>query len=110
MNNDAIILELRGSGHVPSFKNNKMIARGRIITNPKRQKWMETCIRSIVSQLRSLCRTIVGETMTEQHQRSWTASSLPEDDCWQWIPELHIIATKCEKGQEGAIITIERLP
>jgi hypothetical protein len=34
-------LSIHGQGHITSFKNSKMICRGRLMTNPKKQKQME---------------------------------------------------------------------
>lgn len=94
-------------GHVPAFKNSKMIVQGnRLITKPEYKKWMENCIQSFVSQLIFSIKTTAGETLTEQQAHSWIASSTPEDDCWQCIPE---IVVKAAKGNAGATITIERL-
>jgi len=104
-----IKLDVRGIGDVPSFKNNKMIARGRLITNPKRQKWMEHCIQLIESQLNYAMQTSAGETLTGQQALCWIAQSLPCDDSRSFIPELHITAVDCTKGEEGATITIERI-
>lgn len=94
-------------GHVPAFKNSKMIVRGnRLITKPEYKKWMENCIQSFVSQLIFSIKTIEGEIPKAQQVHSWIASSIPEDDCWQCIPEIVIKATR---GNAGATITIERL-
>lgn len=104
----ALILCVKGLGHVPSFKNGKMLARGRLITGPKKQKWMEACIESFVSQLRFLSQTKEGATLTDALQQFLTAS-LPQDDCWQNVPELHLKVVPDEKGHEGAVITIDPL-
>jgi hypothetical protein len=104
-----IKLDVRGMGDPPSFKNNKMIARGRLITNPKRQKWMEHCIQLIESQLLFAMQTGASETLTAQRVRSWIASNMPASDSRQWVPELHVTSVDCAKGEEGATITIERI-
>lgn len=90
------------------MKNNKLLCRGRLITNPKRQQWMDQCVKAFVSQLN--CSTAIGggATLMEPQQRSLTAS-LPQDDCWSEIPELHVMARLVPKGDEGAIVSIERL-
>lgn len=102
-----VVLEVSGLGPVPAMKNNKMIARGRLITNPKRQEWMSRCISLFVSQFISASRTTGDATWTGQRQRSSIALSLPADDCWTWIQELRIRASKCQKGEEGATIRVE---
>lgn len=100
---------IAGISHVPSFKNSKMIARGRLITLPARQKWMEQAIRVIESQLRSGSAISEGAISTGPCPLSWIASSLPADDSWQWIPEIRVQVQRVTKGQEGAEILIERL-
>jgi len=45
-------------GNIVSFKNSKMIARGRLITDPEKQKRMESYTQAIVSQLSSEFQTI----------------------------------------------------
>ena len=104
-----IKLNVVGLENVPSFKNQKMIARGRLITNPERQKWMERCTQGFVSQLLSVIQTIEGETLTGQQVQSWIACNMPSNDSRQWIPELHITSEQCSKGEEGATIMIERI-
>lgn len=99
-------LHVNGLGHVPSFKNSKMLTRGRLITDPKKQKWMNACIDSFESQLMSLCQTREGGTSTDALQRFLTAS-LPQDDAWLFVPELQVNAVLVEPGDEGAIITID---
>ncbi len=109
-----IRISLTGLGHVPSFKNTKSIARRKngspmIITNPVRKEWMEEAIRIIESQLLSKFRTTFGGTGTVAQLRSWIASSMPLDDCRQWIPELHVSFVEVPKGEEGAEIVVTRL-
>lgn len=102
-------LEILGLGHVPAMKNNKMLTRGRLITHPKRQKWMDQAIRAIEFQLMSLFQTTAGETWTEPQLHSWIASRWPLDDSCAWIKELVIKVRPVPKGSEGAAILIERL-
>lgn len=104
-----IRLSVNRLGHVPSFKNNKMLARGRLITDPKKQEWMEQCIRSIESQLRSVYQTIDTGTLTGLSLPCWIASSLPHDDSVQWISSLRVEVVTVEAGQEGAEIVVERV-
>lgn len=101
-------LHVKGLGHVPSFKNSKMLTRGRLITNPKKQKWMDQCIASFELQLMSLCQTREGGTSTAALQRFLTAS-LPQDDAWLFVPELKVKAEQAATHDEGALITIELL-
>lgn len=107
-------LEISGVGNVVAFKNTKSIFRtkdGRrfIATNPKYKKWMEKVTQSIASQLYSYFRTNEGGISTGVRLPSWIALTIPLDDSWQWIPELNVRAIMAEKGNEGAVITIERI-
>ncbi len=109
MNNAAIVLEVQGLGHVPSFKNTKMLTKGRLITEPRKRKWMDQCTRSFASQLWSALVTAEDATSTGRRPPCWTAS-LPLDDSWQWIPEIKVLARKVKRGDEGATVLVERLP
>jgi len=102
------VIEIKGLGHVPSFKNSKMIARGRLITLPKRQKWMERAIRLIASQLRYASVIAGGATSTGRSPLSLTVS-LPLDDSCDWIPEIRVVRQRVPAGQEGARVIIERI-
>lgn len=104
-----VVLVVRGLGPVPSFKNNKMIARGRLITNPKRQEWMKRCVDSFVSQLLCVTRIYDAGTATEHCPHCLIASSLPADDCWSIVPQITISAIKANPDMAGATITIEKL-
>lgn len=105
-----ISLAVRQQGHVPSFKNKKRSSRkGHIYTEPKTKKWMDQCIHNFVSQLFIASRITEGGTLTVPPPRSLIASSLPLDDSRQWIPELHSLCEIVPKGEEGAIILIEKL-
>jgi hypothetical protein len=106
-NTKTISLVVQGIGHVPSFKNSKMIARGRLITAPEKQEWMEKCIQSFESQLTSLCQMAATATQTEPSLPSWIASSVPADDSLKHIAEETVRPVLVPKGQEGAIIKIE---
>jgi hypothetical protein len=107
-NTNSVRLYVKGF-HIPSFKNSKMLTRGKLITNPKMQRQMEEIIRSLGSQLLSCARTLEGETLTGPQAQSLIASLLPEDDSRQWIPELVINSRDCDKGNEGAIVEINRV-
>lgn len=114
-----IVLRIQGLGHVPSFKNNKRAViqyrKGRsgkqfakICTEPETKEWMERATKAIASQLLSCLQTVEGETSAELWRQSLTAS-LPLDDCWEAIPEQHVFAKLVKKGEEGCMITIERI-
>jgi hypothetical protein len=101
-----IALKIQGLGHVPSFKNSKMIARGKLITDPKKQAWMEQCISLMAAQLSSSCPMSETGTLTAQSLRSWIATSLPLDDSCKWIESISVIWLNVPKGKEGAQIMI----
>lgn len=103
-----IKLSLHGL-NVVSFKNSKMIARGRLITDPKKQKQMEQIIQSFASQLTSWFRTTGIETGTGCSALSQIALYLPLDDSLKWIAEHSVKSRQVSKGNEGAVITIERI-
>lgn len=109
---DSIRLEVQGIGPVISLKNGKLLTRGKLITDPKKQKWMDQCVQLLFSQLDSAFPTTGPRTSTTLLSPCATLSReqlRSFDDRWQIVRELHITAEKCEKGQEGATITIERL-
>jgi len=104
-----ILLKIRGLSHCPSFKNGKMLARGRLITAPKKQKWMEQAARSIESQLRSALQTTETGTQTGPLAPSLILTSLPLDDSLTWIGVPCGSWRRVKKGEEGADILIEQL-
>ena len=105
---DSLDILIHGIGHVPAFKNKKIIAGKRLITHPKCKKWMEEAIDSITSQLKYLCQTDDEETSTE-HWRQSAIALLPQDDAWKFIPEINVKVRRVRKGDEGALITLTEL-
>lgn len=96
---------------MPSFKNNKMIlwSQKRIITDPKKQAWMEKAINSLISQLRGMFPTEEGVMRGECQKPLPTVSFPLFDDSMDYM-----IPGKQErkfvlKGQEGCEITIEKI-
>jgi hypothetical protein len=104
-----IVLKLHGLGHVPSMKNNKMLTRGKLITKPEYQIWIDRCIRSFESQLLSLCQTGGGEMLMEGLQPSLTPWLNQFDDSVSWIPSGSWEVKYVPKGEEGAIVTLETI-
>ena len=104
-----LTLSIRGVGHVPAFKNGKMMARGRLITHPEKQKWMDGAARSIASQLSSMFPTTATETQTGPQAPSLILTSLPLDDSLAWIGFPLGDWQRVKKGEEGADIIIERI-
>lgn len=101
-------VRLKVRGHIPSFKNTKMIARGRLITDPKKQRRMAGITADLLSGLRSWCQTAGIETETAPFQRFLTAGLLPLDDSLAWIGTASVAWRRVSKGQEGAEIVINR--
>ena len=104
---DQVTLHIRNHGHVPSFKNNKMLTRGKLITNPRLQKQMDAITRDLRFQLISLFQTIGDEMQTGRSQDCLTllrTHSTKFDDSVQSIPRITINVRKVEKGHEGADI------
>jgi hypothetical protein len=108
-NTKPVVLRVMGLGHVPSFKNGKMLTRGRTITDPRKREWMDRCTRDFVSQLSCVLRTVADETQTELPARSLIAWLMPLDDSTRWVPELVVRAVQCAKGDEGAFVIVERI-
>lgn len=101
-------LYIRQLGHVPSKKNSKMLARGRLITAPKIQEWVKKCIKAFASQLSSGTQTGAEGTWTAHFQQSWICL-LPFDDNWTVVPKIHLEAIQVGKGEEGADILLEEI-
>jgi len=104
-----LTLTITGLGHVPSFKNGKMMSRGKLITDPKKQKWMKAASASIESQLQSLFQTAEAGTQTGQSLQSWIQSSMQLDDDLAWVGVTCGSWRRVSKGKEGAMIEIEKL-
>lgn len=110
-----IVLEIKGLGHVPAFKNKKRsildsnTGLQRTLTEPKTKQWMERCIQSFVSQLLSATQTTGDGTTPGRTKLSVIVLSLPLDDSRQWIPDTVLTTKEVPKGEEGATITIERI-
>lgn len=106
MNTSHVELQINGL-HVCSFKNSKMIARGRLITDPKKQKQMEQIIQAFTSQLSSWCQTKGIETGMGCSTLSAIASYLPLDDSLKWIAKHSVSWRLVSKGSEGASLKVE---
>jgi hypothetical protein len=104
----SILLKFLGR-EIPSFKNTKMIARGRLITDPKKQAVMEQITTAFEFQLHCAIPRIATKTLTEQQRLSLIASYLPLDDSRKWISELCVRWLQVPKGKEGALVRIERV-
>lgn len=104
-----VLIVLRGIGPPPSFKNSKMLTRGKLITHPRNQKWMKAAQDIIASQLLSKYPTGENETVTAASLRSWIASSLPEDDSCRYLTECSCRFMSVPKKQEGALIIVEQI-
>lgn len=105
---ESLVIVIRGIGHVPAFKNKKIIAGKRLITAPKARQWMELATKDMYSQLKSLFQTGDDETSTAHWQHSAIAS-WPLDDNWQQIPQITVRVRKVAKGDEGAIIKLTKI-
>jgi hypothetical protein len=110
-----IRLQVRGLGHVISFKNKKRAildrhtGKMRTMTEAKAQEWMKRCVQAFESQLICAYQTTEGAMPMARSRRSWIAWSVPQDDSVTWIPEEMIRVVRVAKGEEGADILIERL-
>lgn len=114
-----LILEIKGLGPVVSFKNSKvLITKGKggrplprpmLVTKAEYKRQMQKIVDSFVSQLLCASRTISGGTGTAQWRRSLIVLSLPADDSLNDLPEIHLKVERVEKGDEGALIEIQRI-
>lgn len=106
----SLTIPVTGAGHIPSFKNCKRIVGKRLVLDPKVKDRLARITRVIESHIASLFQTVASETQTEQSLQSWIVSSLPLDDSGDWLPESGgYVIEKVPKGEEGIIITIERI-
>ena len=105
---DELVLVVQGVGHVPAYKNRKRIFRGRITTDPPVQRWMTQVTSSFISQLESLFQTKEGETSTGHWLHS-SIAALPADDNWKCLPSMCVSVEIVPKGEEGAVITLEKI-
>lgn len=112
-----VILEVKGRGHIPSFKTQKSAAINRRtgkpfpVTSHKIKKWMNETIRSFELQLSSAIQARQQDQIpTAPPRLFWIASCAPLDDSRKWIRELHILCRDVPLGGEGATILIERIP
>ena len=104
----SITLKVRGCGHIPGKKNRLYPRRvGGVMTD---RKSLARQARIVNSLFMSLCEsaTIGGAMLTTARLRSLTAL-LPQDDDWNHVPIITIMAIKVPKGDEGADITIQQL-
>lgn len=105
----AVVLRIKGIGPVPAFKNSKMLTKGKLITNPRKQKWMKQAEDIIASGLLSSFRTSANEMVTAARLRSWIASSIPANDSCRYLIACSWRFTKRPDAEPGALITIEKL-
>jgi hypothetical protein len=104
-----IRLTIRGLGHVVSFKNNKVIGKGRLFTKPSYREWMRKCTDSFALQFICAYRTTERGMPMARSLPSWTACVAPYNDSVRNIPEQHVYVEIVPNGEEGADILIERL-
>jgi len=104
-----LTLSFRGR-HLPSFKNSKLLTRGRSITKPEYQKVMADIIRSFESDLRSATQTSADATWMVDSPAPWIVllrHLKGFDDSRQWISKIEVDFMEVEKGQEGCDLTLE---
>jgi hypothetical protein len=100
-------------GNVRPFKGQKRIVSRKghppmLITDPAVKKAMDSLSRAIESQLRSAFQTATAETPTGAPPPSLTRL-LPQDDAWEFIPDLRITSELVALGEEGVDIYITPL-
>jgi len=105
-------LVVQGIGHVPSFKNSKMIVtrpKVRLMTKPVHQLWMRRCEAALESAFVSLYQTTETGTPMVRSLRSWIACVAPLNDSVKAIPGQEIEVVHVPPGQEGFELTIEKV-
>lgn len=109
----SVKLRINLSSNVPGFKNRKRGAiskhSGQVFQfTPKNiKKRMQEMESAFVSALLSELQTMCDGTLTGRSLRSLIRSSLPDDDCWQCIPE---ILVRMEKSEQAFVeIEIEEI-
>lgn len=105
--------------HIPSFKNSKRwitklpngkpLKRPFLITSPGFQQWREKAVKSLESQLLSMCRIGGDGTPLERSKLFATLSQLPVDDSVNDLPEGSWKVIRVPPGEEGCRIVIEKI-
>lgn len=103
------LVVIRGLGPPPSFKNGKMLTRGKLITAPQKQRWMAAAQSIIESQLLSKYPTSERGMVTAAKLRSWIAWSTPGDDSCRYLTQCSWRFMQVQKNLEGAALVIERV-
>lgn len=101
-------LEIKGF-HIPGKKNRNRFGKNGAFIDPEVKKRINEIVDSFEYQLLSAIPTDESGTITTQQLRSWTASSLPDDDCWALIPNECYSTEFVPKGQEGCVVTVESI-
>ncbi len=105
--------------HIPSKKNSKMVLdklpngkrldRAMVVMKPEIRAWIEKAEAHLEYQLLSACLTTGEEIQSALSKLSVILSQLPADDSVSDFPKGTWEVELVPPGQEGAIITIERL-
>ena len=96
-------------GILPAKKNEKMAAGKFLITRPKIRKRLDKAKADLESALFAYSRTGGEGILMVKPLPSWICSLLPEDDCWEQIPEVILKGRLSEKGEERVEIYIEKI-
>lgn len=112
--------EIEPNFHIPSFKNAKVwitktprgipLEKPFLITSPEFQQWKEKAVRSLESQLLSMCQTGSDATPQVLSKLSVMCSLLPVDDSVRDLRQGAWTVDFVPQGQEGVTISLERLP
>ncbi len=110
---DVILLEIKGVGHIPSFKNRKRAimdrstGKMRTLTEPSVKKRMENLESAIVCELFSVSQTIENATPSECLKPLRTLLCGLSDDSIREIPCGSWDVKYVQPGEEGVTIEIE---
>jgi hypothetical protein len=99
-----LTLKVRGLGTPSAFKNGKMMTPNGPITDPEKQKQMESITAQLRLQLLSARQTITAVTEMEHYRPSWIAwfeQCAQFDDSRKWIPDERVKWEEVPQGEEG---------
>lgn len=114
VSSNVLRINVRGCGNTPSFKNRKRAIQDsktgklRTLTERKVAQRKSRIQAVMLSELISVFATFDPEISTAVRQQ-YLMRLLPPDDNWKVVCGLNVTGSKCNPGEEGFTITIERL-
>jgi hypothetical protein len=106
-----VTLKFQGE-NLPSFKNSKLLTRGKLITKPEYQRVMQQIIRAFESGLRSATQTNADATWMVDSPAPWIVllrHLRGFDDNRFWVSSITVDCLDVPKGEEGCDLTLDIL-